>query len=115
DLSQLAVQHLMALGPDEVYVDCSFGCGGQSRLILSRLSSVGRLIALDTNTSDAALELARTYSEERRQVFQKAAGELADVVHHPIAGVLLDLRLRGFPPRGLASEDLRSVQEDLGT
>ncbi len=32
---------------DGCYVDCTFGRGGHSRVILSRLGRAGRLIALD--------------------------------------------------------------------
>jgi 16S rRNA (cytosine1402-N4)-methyltransferase len=39
--------------PDGVYVDATFGGGGHSRLILSKLSAKGRLIAFDRD-SDAA-------------------------------------------------------------
>lgn len=33
--------------PDGVYVDGTFGRGGHSRLILSRLAPAGRLLAID--------------------------------------------------------------------
>jgi 16S rRNA (cytosine1402-N4)-methyltransferase len=45
-LLQEAVDAL-AIKPDGVYVDATFGRGGHSRLILSRLGEHGRLIALD--------------------------------------------------------------------
>ena len=32
---------------DGIYVDCTFGRGGHSRLILARLGEGGRLIAMD--------------------------------------------------------------------
>ncbi|MEK7843895.1 MAG: 16S rRNA (cytosine(1402)-N(4))-methyltransferase, partial [Pseudomonadota bacterium] len=37
----------LAVKPDGVYVDGTFGRGGHSRLILERLGESGRLIALD--------------------------------------------------------------------
>ncbi len=37
----------LALQPDGVYVDCTFGGGGHSKAILSRLSAKGRLVAFD--------------------------------------------------------------------
>lgn len=37
----------LALKPDGVYVDCTFGGGGHSRLILEQLGPDGRLIAFD--------------------------------------------------------------------
>ena len=45
-LAQEAVAAL-AIQPDGVYVDGTFGRGGHSRLILERLAAGGRLIALD--------------------------------------------------------------------
>ena len=37
----------LAIKPEGLYVDASFGRGGHSRAILERLGSSGRLIALD--------------------------------------------------------------------
>ncbi|MBI3146558.1 MAG: 16S rRNA (cytosine(1402)-N(4))-methyltransferase, partial [Pseudogulbenkiania sp.] len=37
----------LAVRPDGVYVDCTFGRGGHSRLILSQRGPAGRLIAFD--------------------------------------------------------------------
>ena len=45
-LSEQAVDGLNVRG-DGVYVDCTFGRGGHSRLILARLGPAGRLLALD--------------------------------------------------------------------
>ena len=45
-LSEQAVEGLNVRA-DGAYVDCTFGRGGHSRLILVRLGSGGRLIALD--------------------------------------------------------------------
>ena len=45
-LAQEAVAAL-AIRPDGVYVDATFGRGGHSRLILAQLGPAGRLIALD--------------------------------------------------------------------
>ena len=37
----------LAIRPEGTYVDATFGRGGHSRAILSRLGPAGRLIALD--------------------------------------------------------------------
>ena len=44
-----AVEELLraSAGADGAYVDATFGRGGHSRLILSRLSAQGRLLAFD--------------------------------------------------------------------
>ena len=45
-LLQKSVDDLV-INPDGVYVDCTFGGGGHSREILSRLSSKGKLFSFD--------------------------------------------------------------------
>jgi 16S rRNA (cytosine1402-N4)-methyltransferase len=40
----------LAIQPDGVYVDCTFGGGGHSKGILERLSAKGKLIAFDQDT-----------------------------------------------------------------
>lgn len=40
----------LAIRPDGVYVDGTFGRGGHSRLILSRLGPQGRLLAIDRDS-----------------------------------------------------------------
>ena len=44
----------LAIKPDGVYVDATFGRGGHSREILARLGPVGRLIALDRDLTAVA-------------------------------------------------------------
>ena len=48
--------------PCGIYVDCTFGRGGHSRAILSRLSPGGRLIAFDRDPR--AVEVARVLAAE---------------------------------------------------
>ena len=51
--------------PDGTYVDATFGRGGHSRLILSKLSPQGRLIAFDKDL-DAILSLIHISEPTRR-------------------------------------------------
>ena len=44
----------LAVKPDGVYVDATFGRGGHSRSILARLGPAGRLIALDRDPAAVA-------------------------------------------------------------
>ena len=44
----------LCIQPDKTYVDATFGRGGHSRLILSRLSPAGRLIAFDKDPQAVA-------------------------------------------------------------
>ena len=61
-LLQEAVDAL-AVKPDGIYVDGTFGRGGHSRLILERLGESGRLIALDRDPT--ALVAARAINDRR--------------------------------------------------
>jgi len=55
----------LCIDPDGYYVDATFGRGGHSRMLLSRLSSSGQLIALDRDP-DAVAEGVRLQSEDSR-------------------------------------------------
>ncbi|KFD38792.1 16S rRNA methyltransferase [Schleiferia thermophila str. Yellowstone] len=48
---------LLSVKPDGVYVDCTFGGGGHSRGILSRLGDEGRLIAFDQDPDAVVNEI----------------------------------------------------------
>jgi 16S rRNA (cytosine1402-N4)-methyltransferase len=103
---------------DGVYVDCTFGRGGHSRLILERLGERGRLIALDKDPTavaagraigDARFQLEHSGFEHLGEVLRKLGAEQVD-------GVLLDLGVsspqlddeqRGFSFRFDAPLDMR--------
>src|SRR5665647_25273 len=53
----------LAIKPDGIYVDCTFGRGGHSALILQRLNQSGRLIALDKDM--AAVACGRQWKDAR--------------------------------------------------
>lgn len=80
---------------DGVYVDCTFGRGGHSKLILSRLGQNGRLIALDRDPlAIAAAE--RLKDDPRFEIVRTEFSRLYDVVKErgllgKIDGVLMDL------------------------
>lgn len=104
--------------PDGIYVDGTFGRGGHSRLILSRLGPAGRLIAFDRDLQ--AVAEARTISDARFTIvhsgFSALAERLADLGVAGVDGVLLDLGVsspqiddpvRGFSFRFDAPLDMR--------
>ncbi len=82
----------LAIRPDGVYVDATFGAGGHSRSILERMTA-GRLIALDADP------LAHTYAQQitdaRFTFVQSNFRELAGVLRRcgvsSIDGILFDL------------------------
>jgi 16S rRNA (cytosine1402-N4)-methyltransferase len=49
--------------PDGIYIDGTFGRGGHSRLILSRLGAEGRLLAIDRDPQ--AIAVAKTIDDPR--------------------------------------------------
>lgn len=86
----------LAIAPDGIYVDGTFGRGGHSRAILARLSDKGRLIALDKDLE--AVEYAHMhFSDDPRFTIEHASNaQLASVceklgVHGRVNGILLDL------------------------
>jgi len=74
---------------DGTYVDATFGRGGHSRLILSRLSPQGRLIAFDRDPE--AVAQANTIADARFSIRHEAFSHLADLPGNSVAGVLMDL------------------------
>ncbi|MGL5726658.1 MAG: 16S rRNA (cytosine(1402)-N(4))-methyltransferase, partial [Plesiomonas sp.] len=56
----------LAIRPDGIYIDGTFGRGGHSRLILSKLGPEGRLIAIDRDLR--AIAEAQTIDDPRFQI-----------------------------------------------
>jgi len=109
----------LAVKPSGTYVDCTFGRGGHSRLILERLGAAGRLIALDRDAEAvaAAADLSR---EPRFRMVRSGFSELAAVLANlgiaQVDGVLMDLGIsspqiddpaRGFSFRRDGPLDMR--------
>jgi len=103
---------------DGVYVDCTFGRGGHSRLILEKLGERGRLIALDKDPT--AVAAGRAISDARFQLEHSEFENLGAVLNRlgidKVDGVLLDLGVsspqlddeqRGFSFRFDAPLDMR--------
>jgi 16S rRNA (cytosine1402-N4)-methyltransferase len=78
----------LAVQPDGIYVDGTFGRGGHSRLILERLGAAGRLIALDRDPQ--AAEAARAIGDARFSFFKARFSELS-MVPPGVQGMLFDL------------------------
>lgn len=82
--------------PDGIYVDCTFGRGGHSQLILDRLSPKGRLIAIDKDPEAIAFAQVRFADESRFEIEHGSFAELENFMvrrnlHGKIDGVLMDL------------------------
>lgn len=75
--------------PDGTYVDATFGRGGHSRLILSRLSSAGRLIAFDKDPE--AIAAAEAIGDSRFSIRHQGFANLGELPPGSASGVLMDL------------------------
>ncbi len=109
--------------PDGIYVDCTFGGGGHSREILTRLSQKGRLFSFDQD-ADA---LPNTIEDERftliNQNFRFLENSLLMYGITQVDGILADLGVsshqfdeadRGFSIRSNAPLDMRmNVMQNL--
>jgi len=108
----------LAIRPDGVYVDGTFGRGGHSAAILAALGPAGRLIAMDRDPQ--AVAVAREWSDPRFEVVWARFSDIADVLNSLkvacVDGVLLDLGVsspqlddpaRGFSFRSDGPLDMR--------
>ena len=75
--------------PDGTYVDATFGRGGHARLILSRLSPQGRLIAFDKDPD--AIAQAGTIIDPRFSIRHEGFRHLGALPPASVTGVLMDL------------------------
>ena len=90
-LLQEAVDALLQAraGADGAYVDATFGRGGHSRLILSRLSAQGRLQAFDKDLE--AIAEAGRIEDARFSIRHEGFANLSDLPDGSVDGVLMDL------------------------
>lgn len=86
----------LAIKPDGVYVDATFGRGGHTKGILEHLNEKGRVIVFDRDPD--AIQVAEKRACDRRvTVCDAAFDQLLDRLDHPmglvgkISGVLMDL------------------------
>jgi 16S rRNA (cytosine1402-N4)-methyltransferase len=87
----------LAIEPDGIYVDCTFGRGGHSASILARLGESGKLLALDKDPSAVTSPVARELlGEGRLSLIHGSFARLGEEVEArgwtgKVAGVLMDL------------------------
>ena len=112
---------------DGTYVDATFGRGGHTRLMLSKLSDKGRVIAFDKDPE--AIAVAQQIQDPRLSIRHEGFAHLGDLPRASVDGVLMDLGIsspqvdnpaRGFSFRHDGPLDMRmdttrgqSVQEWL--
>lgn len=82
----------LAIHPDGVYVDGTFGRGGHSRLILSQLGVSGRLWVFDKDPTAIAVANEWARQDARLQVVHGSFAQMAQFLPNKgVNGVLLDL------------------------
>lgn len=87
----------LAIKKEGIYVDCTFGRGGHSQGILSRLNDSGRLLAMDRDLVAIDSEAAQTLLKDKRFKLRHCCfSELESVVADEgwtgkVEGILLDL------------------------
>ena len=85
----------LAIKPDGIYIDATFGRGGHSGKILENLGAECRLIAFDRDPQ--AIEAAQRFADDKRfTIVHEPFGEMARVISEmsltgKIDGVLMDL------------------------
>jgi 16S rRNA (cytosine1402-N4)-methyltransferase len=104
----------LAVKAHGTYVDSTFGRGGHSRLILSRLGPAGKLIVFDKDP--AAIVEAKTIKDNRIKIYHQGFAHLDVLPPSSVDGLLFDLGvsspqlddpLRGFSFRHDGPLDMR--------
>lgn len=115
------VLQFLAIRPDGLYVDGTFGRGGHSRAMLGQLGPEGRLLALDRDPEAVAVARELQAEDSRFRIVHSAYSALAEVLAGEgltgrLAGILLDVGVsspqledpsRGFAFRAAGPLDMR--------
>jgi 16S rRNA (cytosine1402-N4)-methyltransferase len=115
------VLQFLAVRPDGLYVDGTFGRGGHSRAILEQLGPAGRLLAIDRDPDAVAAGRKLQAEDSRFQIVHSAYSALGEVlaaqgVNGQVDGILLDVGVsspqledpaRGFAFRTTGPLDMR--------
>jgi 16S rRNA (cytosine1402-N4)-methyltransferase len=100
--------------PDGNYIDATFGRGGHSRLILSRLDERGRLVAYDKDPE--AISVGNAIEDPRFEIRHEGFAALRELEANSATGILMDLGIsspqidnpaRGFSFRADGPLDMR--------
>ncbi len=104
----------LCTNPDETYIDGTFGRGGHTQLLLTKLSAHGRVIAFDKDPD--AVSVAKSIGDTRLSIRHEGFKNICELPDSSVAGVLLDLGIsspqidnpeRGFSFRFEAPLDMR--------
>ncbi len=98
----------LVMDSNGIYLDGTFGRGGHSRAILSRLGAAGRLLAVDRDPDAVAAARALAAEDPRFSIHPGRFGTIGEIVAaagldgRPLSGILLDL--------GVSSPQLDAAQ-----
>ncbi len=86
----------LAIQPEGIYVDATFGRGGHARAILSQLGAQGRLLALDKDPDAVAYAKTHFDHDKRFTIHHGSFAELETVLRQlqwygKVQGILFDL------------------------
>lgn len=100
----------LAIVPDGIYIDCTFGRGGHSRAILDKLGPKGHLLAIDKDLEAIAFAKEQFASDQRFRIVHGSFAQIAEIageanIYGQVNGIFLDLgvsspqlddKMRGF-------------------
>ncbi len=90
---------MLDIKPDGIYVDCTLGGAGHTKLILERLSRGGRVIGIDRD-SDAIQNAKNTVNDSRlitvKENFENIASVLTELGISEVDGILMDLGVSSY-------------------
>ena len=121
-LKQEAIDALV-VDSDGSYVDCTYGRGGHSQMILDRLTENGRLMVIDKDMTAINHAKDRFHGDSRVSIVHGSFNDIASYVEEsnfgPLDGILIDLGVsspqldeaeRGFSFMGNGPLDMRMNQ-----
>ena len=116
-------ENLLNVRPGGVYIDATFGRGGHSKIVLSRLSSTGRLLVFDRDVCAIACAKDLANNDSRIEIFHSEFSEIPSILstlRKKIDGIFFDLGVsspqlenpsRGFSFKFDGPLDMRMNQE----
>ena len=116
-------ENLLNVRPGGVYIDATFGRGGHSKIVLSKLSSTGRLLVFDRDVCAISCAKNLANNDSRIEIFHSEFSEIPSILstsRKKIDGIFFDLGVsspqlenssRGFSFKCDGPLDMRMNQE----
>ena len=116
-------ENLLDVRPGGVYIDATFGRGGHSKIVLSKLSSTGRLLVFDRDVCAISCAKNLANNDSRIEIFHSEFSEIPSILstsRKKIDGIFFDLGVsspqlenssRGFSFKCDGPLDMRMNQE----